>query len=340
MEQIVGKKTCHQSGCKILEGGSCLEGIDVTKDECAHFYLDEMDEIEMEEEDSSDKVEKKYVIHLFTGKEMSFSETSIITNSNDNRLIVVVGESGSGKTTLLAEYFINLQKGPFCDYLFAGSLTQIGFEERCFKATGTSEERFPKTERTKSKEFGFLHLALKSKDKITKPAHHFLFSDISGERFRDAKMSTTLMRELTVLKAADFVLFLIDGEKIADLNYRTLAIEDAKTFIQKALDEQIFDLNSNLKIALTKWDFLSEDSSFSFQTRIIKPFTDRFSSRLKSLEFTKIAARSKTKAVPPAMGLSELLSEWDKTDISFPTNKMDKTVKSDRAFHRFTFLKT
>jgi len=339
MEQTVEKKICHQAGCNILEGGSCLEGIDVTKNECPHFYLDETIEVEQEDE-SSEKPEKKRVFHLFTGKEMSFPETSIITNNYDCRLIVVVGESESGKTTLLAEYFINLQKGPFCKYLFAGSLTQIGFEERCFKATVASENISPKTERTKSLEFGFLHLALKHKDRMTVPARHFLFSDISGERFRDAKMSTTLMRELTVLKAADFVIFLIDGEKIADLNSRALTIENAKTFIQKALDEQIFDFNTNLKIALAKWDFLSEDSSFSFEAKIIKPFGERFSSRLKSLEFTKIAARSKTKKIHSGMGLCELLNQWDTTDIGLLTNEVENHVNSDRAFHRFTFPKT
>lgn len=339
MEQIVEKKICHQAGCKILEGGSCLEGIDVTKNECAHFYLDETNEVELEE-DSPKKLQKKHVVHLFTGKEMSFPETSIITNNNDCRLIIVVGESDSGKTTLLAEYFINLQKGPFCNYLFAGSLTQIGFEERCFQATVASENIAPKTERTKSMEFGFLHLSLKPKDKITYPAHHFLFSDISGERFREAKTSSTLMRELTVVNAADFVIFLINGEKIADLNIRALTIEDAKTFIQRALDEQIFDSSTKLKIVLTKWDCLCEDSSFNFETRIIKPFSERFSLRLKSLEFTKIAARSKNSKIPSGMGLCELLTEWVTSDLNLLTNKVENPVNSDRFFHRFTFLKT
>jgi len=339
MEQTVEKKICHQAGCNILEGGSCLEGIDVTKNECPHFYLDELNEGESEEKPHY-KPQKKNVIHLFTGKEMSFSETSIITHSKDCRLIVIVGESESGKTTLLAEYFVNLQKGPFCNYLFAGSLTQIAFEERCFEATIESGNKNPKTERTKSMEFGFLHLSLKHSDKIMEPARHFLFSDISGERFRDAKMSSTLMKELNVIKAADFVIFLIDGEKIADIGSRSLAIEDAKTFIQKALDEQIFDLNTNLKIALTKWDCLSEDSSFNFETRIIKPFSNRFSSRLKSVEFTKIAARSKNKNIVSGMGLCELLTEWDKTDLSLLINEAETPVSSDRAFHSFTFPKT
>lgn len=339
MEQTFEKKICHQAGCNILEGGSCLEGIDITKNECPHFYLDQMNEVELEDE-PLDKSQKKNVIHLFTGREMSFPETSIITNNIDCRLIVIVGESESGKTTLLAEYFVNLQKGPFCNYLFAGSLTQIAFEERCFEATIESGNKNPKTERTKSMEFGFLHLSLKHRDKIMNPARHFLFSDISGERFRDAKMSSTLMKELNILKAADFVIFLIDGEKIADISSRSLAIEDAKTFIQKALDEQIFDLNTNLKIALTKWDCLSEEPSFKFETRIIKPFSIRFSSRLKSFEFTKIAARSKNKKILSGLGLCELLTEWDNTDLSLSTNEVENPVNSDRAFHCFTFPKT
>src|ERR1700740_1548896 len=118
MEQTVRKKICHQVGCKILEGGSCLEGLDVSKSECPHFYLTEENENAEEKVEIEVKTKKKNVIHLFTGREMSFSETSVITNDNDCRLIMIVGESKSGKTTLLVEYFINFQKGPFCDYFF------------------------------------------------------------------------------------------------------------------------------------------------------------------------------------------------------------------------------
>jgi hypothetical protein len=337
MEKDVSEKKCHQPGCKILEGGSCLEGIDVNKDECPHFYLDVEKTNAAPKYETEIKPKKKKVVQLFTGKEMSFPETSVLTNNNNCRLIVIVGESESGKTTLLAEYFINFQKGPFCNYFFAGSFTQIGFEERCFKATIMSENKTPKTERTKSLEFGFLHLALKPENQLSEPAHQFLFSDISGERFRDAKMSTTLMKELTVLKAADFILFLLDGEKIADINNRALAIEEAKTFIQKALDENIIDTNTRLKIALAKWDFISEDSSFDFESRVVKPFTDRFAKRLKSLTFEKVAARSKTNKVPSSMGLKELLTEWDNEDLSIPVVQEERPIISQRKFQCFTF---
>jgi hypothetical protein len=129
MELINDKRVCHQEGCKILEGGSCLEGIDVTKDVCPHFYLESDNIDSVENINLNESQTKSNIIKLFTGKEMTFSETAILTNNNDVIFIEIVGESKSGKTTLLAEYFINFQKGLFNDYYFAGSMTQIGFEE-------------------------------------------------------------------------------------------------------------------------------------------------------------------------------------------------------------------
>lgn len=339
MEKTLGTKVCHQVGCKILEGGSCLEGLDITKEECPHFYLEEIEETEENDTVPSARIETKSVVQLFTGKEMSFNETALITNNEACKLIVIVGESKCGKTTLLAEYFINFQKGPFCNYLFAGSLTQIGFEKRCFEATIGSGNLTPRTQRTTSREFGFLHLALKTTETLTSPCKHFLFSDISGEMFRDAKTSTILMTELSILKSADFILFLLDGEKIADLNTRNFAIEEAKTFIQKALDERIIDDKTNLKIVLAKSDAVNEDASFNFESRIITPFSKRFSSRLRLLEFCKISARSKSNKVASGMGMCDLLRGWDEDEvITHSTKLMPKTiVNSDRAFHRFTF---
>lgn len=335
MEEVKNKKICHQTGCKILEGGSCLESIDVTKDECPHFYAD--DDTTRGEETKLPNNEKPGVgIRLYTGKEMTFAETSLVTNRYDSKLIAIIGESKSGKTTLLAEYFINFQKAPFGDYFYAGSLTQIGFEERCFYATVGSKAKRPDTGRTKSKEFSFLHLALKTKNKLSDDPVHFLISDISGERFREAKVSSAQMQELKILRAADFILFIIDGEKLADKSTRAVTIEDAKTFIQKALDERIFDKATKLKVAISKWDYLHSDASFSFDDKIVKAFTDRFASRLATLEFTQLAARSNHNSVKAGTGLHELLKGWEMDD-----NNAVKAVgmvqhNSDRAFHKYS----
>lgn len=330
------KKICHQPGCKILEGGSCLESIDVTKDECPHFYADSQND-DAKDDESNAPAKKSSSIKLFTGRELSFEEISIITNRYDCNLIAIVGESKSGKTTLLAEYYINLQKQPIKNFYFAGSKTQTGFEERCFYATVGSKAKKPDTGRTQSREFSFLHLAIKHQDELDKEPTHFLISDIWGERFREAKGSTALMKELKILKAADFVLFIIDGEKIATKATRALTIEEAKTFIQKALDENIFDSNTNLKVAVSKWDFLHSDSSFDFVDKIERVFKERFENRLGRIEFTKLAARSENTGVEAGYGLYDLLKSWKTKNT---TERISGTPEikqnSNRAFHKYS----
>jgi len=341
MEQTIKKKICDQPGCKILEGGSCLEGIDVVTAECPHFIHRELSNSTTEAPNSTSitkpfVLKKKTAVQLFTGRELSFNQISLIADCYDNRLIAIIGESGSGKTTLLAEFFTSFQRGAFCTYLFAGSYTQIGFEERAFHATLASGNLKPKTERTKSKEFSFLHLSIKRDDQLSAPASHLLFSDISGETIRDAKTSTILMRSLKTLKSADFILFLIDGEKLANLSTRSLAIEDAKMFIQKAIDENIFDNKTILKVAISKWDFLSDDSSFDWQTKIEHPFRQRFEKALGLLEFTRIAARSENPKIPAAYGICDLLNGWLSYDFSEELLLKEEVQKSSRVFHNYT----
>lgn len=334
------KKICHQPGCKILEGGSCLESIDVTKDECPHFYAESQND-EVIDDKNNIQAKQSTSIKLFTGRELSFEEISMITNRYDSTLIAIVGESKSGKTTLLAEYYINLQKQPIKDFYFAGSKTQTGFEERCFYATVGSKAKKPDTGRTQSREFSFLHLALKHQDELDEEPTHFLISDIWGERFREAKGSTALMKELKILKAADFVLFIIDGEKIATKATRALTIEEAKTFIQKALDENIFDLNTNLKVAVSKWDFLHSDSSFDFSDKIERVFKERFKSRLGKIEFTKLAARSENIGLEAGYGLYDLLKSWKNKCANKQTSEISEIKQSSsRAFHKYSLPNT
>lgn len=334
------KKICHQLGCKILDGGSCLESIDVTKDECPHFYAESQSDGVIDDKNNI-QVKQSTSVKLFTGRELSFEEISMITNRYDSTLIVIVGESKSGKTTLLAEYYINLQKQPIKDFYFAGSKTQTGFEERCFYATVGSKAKKPDTGRTQSREFSFLHLALKHQDELDDEPTHFLISDIWGERFREAKGSTALMKELKILKAADFVLFIIDGEKIATKETRALTIEEAKTFIQKALDENIFNLNTNLKVAVSKWDFLHSDSSFDFSDKIERVFKERFESRLGKIEFTKLAARSENTGLEAGYGLYDLLKSWKNKRVNKQTSQIPEIEQSSsRSFHKYSLPNT
>jgi ATPase subunit of ABC transporter with duplicated ATPase domains len=70
-------------------------------------------------------------IRLYSGEELSLKDVNLVTHKYLYKLILIIGDTDSGKTTLLATLYDLFQIAPFKDYLFAGSLTQIGFETRC-----------------------------------------------------------------------------------------------------------------------------------------------------------------------------------------------------------------
>ena len=105
------------------------------------------------------------------------------------------------------------------------------------------------------------------------------------------------------------------------------------------LDEQIFNLNTKLNIAIAKCDYIIDDLSFSYESRIINPFSNKFKTRLKSLEFTEIAARSKNQRIKQGKGLCELIKEWDSLNINDSNIVTDKSMNYQKPFHYFTFPK-
>ena len=278
-------------------------------------------------------------IELYSGEELSLKDISKVTYKFPYKLILIIGDFDSGKTTLLATIFDLFQIGSFKEFLFAGSLTMVGFEKRCHLSRVASGLTVPDTERTKSIEFSFLHLSIKKKNSQRKKALSLLLSDVSGERFKQARNSLNSMQEMGFIKNAEHTIMIIDGGKMADLKQRRLEIFNAQTFIDMALQAGNFNENTNLNIILSKWDLLSEDPSFNFYEIIEKSFNERYSGKIKSIKYSKIAARplKRVDNINLGFGLHELLNEWCDTKKStlnlFPTLKSTRTMNNYKYIH-------
>ncbi|MBB5439164.1 hypothetical protein HDC92_002851 [Pedobacter sp. AK017] len=312
-----GLKKCDQEDCTVKKDGKCLEGIeDLTQ--CPHFYLDENiagldDDSAIEDNGQSPSTSLKPVItntfKLFKGEEFKLNELTQVSYRYPVDKIFILGEQDSGKTTILATLFEMFQVGVFNKLHFAGSLTQIGFEKRCFYSRLASGNSDYDTERTKSDEFRFLHLALKH-DPNSKKALHLLISDIAGEKVQRAKGNTNDMKDLEVITDSVHISYIIDGEKL--LNARTVqsVLTQAKTFIRKAIDEQIFTKSIRLSIIVSKWDVLDE-INFDFESLIVAPFTRDFNDNFMDLSFLQIAVRPRTFVkYKLGHGLSKLMDLW------------------------------
>ena len=331
------KRKCKQDACTVSTDGKCLEGLD--PDKCPHhFYLKSEDELASNSESSDKSSESNKSIPLFNGVALTSKETPLITYKVPCEKIFIVGESGCGKTTFLATIFDSFQKAPINNIFYAGSYTQIGFEERCHLSRLISNAAVPDTEKTSTREFKFLHLAVKKLGHLEKPALNFLISDISGERLQLARDSSSAIQELNILDTATDIIYIIDGEKLSDRKTRQATLFNAYTFIRRSLDDNILGPAIDLKIVISKWDTLCNDTSFDFDSVIVKYFKEQFGGRFKSLSFAKVAARPKKAIgeVTYGYGVFELLNEWvEKAFDPVIENYIVEKHKGERYFDNF-----
>lgn len=326
---------CDQEDCPVRDNGKCLEGLDI--ESCSHFYLSEPEE-DLLNDYSIKNPNIKETFKLFDGNDLSIDEIKLITYAYKYNLIVIIGESDSGKTTLLASIFDLFQIGGFSNFAFSGSLTSVGFERRCHFSRESSKAELPDTEKTRSQDFNFLHLAIKKINELNKPSRHLLLSDISGERFRDATSSSSFMKDLEVLKYSDHIIFLLDGKRLADKFTRTLVLANSHQFIRRAIDVGIFDSNTEITIVTSKYDLVASIEDFKFDEIVKIPFETKFSSKLKKIEFLNIAARPNNQAngFSFGYGVESLLSSWI-TLKSHPFNENRENIFYDRYFDNYKF---
>ena len=312
-ENVIGK--CAKEGCTAGEDGKCLEGFE-TLEECPDFEVTPVEGAgeDLRVDTPEDVVIKTQMIDLPSGMELSPETSFEITRASPARVLILAGSADSGKTTLLSSIYDCFQKGPFANYLFSGSQTLMGFERRCHLSRIASERNKADTERTKpTTELQFLHIKVRSTN-LAKTAQDLLLSDLSGEIFRLIKDSTEECKELEIVKRADRLILLIDGEKLSNVNLRQTAYVDSASLLRSFLDAGMLDKSSLVDVLFTKWDLVKgSENSFEvkqFVKHVLLEIKERFETRLSRLRFYCVAARPEKNVLPFAYGLERVFSRW------------------------------
>ena len=265
-----------------------------------------------------------------------------VTRAAPTRLIVLAGEVDSGKTTILSALYDRFQRGPFAGYLFAGSRTLIAFEQRCHMARVTSLRSTPATKRT---ELGtrdqLLHLRVRQAA-MTNAPQDLLFTDLSGEAFRDAKNSPEGCRSLPMLLRADHFVLLVDGRQLLDPGTRQVALADARAILRSCLDAEMLSSRTLVDILFTKKDLLlgdgaSQQKAMKFIDEIAKPeFRRHFADRVGRLRMFDVAARPEDNSLELAYGLDSVLPSWvQDSRANTETELSAASPTSGREFDRF-----
>lgn len=291
----------------------------------------------------SEQVASVEMIDLPDGEALNLEGAKVITQASLTRLILFAGAPDSGKTTLLTSIYESLQWGPFAGYIFAGSRTLLGFEERCHLGRIASERMTADTERTKLEPGQYpqlLHLRVRE-DNLVRPVQNLLLSDLPGETFRLAKDSTEECVKLSVLRRADHFVLLLDGKKLSRIESRAEVMADGTSLLRSCLDAELLGKRSLVDVLFTKWDAIErspdKEKAEAYTTLGKKQMKDRFEARVGRLRFFRVAARPEEKSdLPFAYGLSQVFPSWvEESSLFLTTNQNKKSPQWASEFDRY-----
>lgn len=338
---------CKVANCENPRGGPCYEGL--KPEECPNrFQLEDApgaQAVTAATPALTVSIPAKAApaaedITFSSGFPMLLREARVITEQHDARLVVVMGEKDAGKTTLLAELHHQFLTAPYAGFLFAGSRTLVGFEEKCFYSRIESGGEEDDTERTKHMDVRVLHLALRDEQRRG-PATHLLFADVSGERFRQIRGSREEAGEFApLLKRADRIALLVDGERLADVKTRQMSSTQPKTLIRGLLEAGALDGHSFIDVVFAKWDAVLAAKAEDVAGQLEGILKRDHAPRLGQMHFHRVSSRRKHDVpIEEGLGLDGLLRAWTAKKALRPAQTRTPAVFSERSFFRFSNLK-
>lgn len=277
----------------------------------------------------------------YEGVAVPLEESHQLANAFPTRVVLMMGEKSAGKTTLLAEIHHAYLKAPFAGFLFAGSKSLIGFEERCFLSRLKSGKTEEDTERTKSADIKLLHMALAPA--AAPHAHtHLLFTDVSGERFKEIRSSVDEARELApLIRRANDIVLLIDGDRLTVAKTQMMTQTNATVLLRCLLEAGGLSDASSLHVVVSKWDFVvarsAEDRAEQLEQSI-----RRVTPTLVP-HFHRVAARITNQVdIVPGFGLDGLVNDLMRTRVRQSSPSFDSTSvhTNGRWYERYRFPRT
>src|SRR5216684_4277051 len=287
MPEASQTKVCPREGCEVPLEGRCVDGFDPWT-ECPYFSGKLAPAVEVGHSDV-----KVATVRLREGQALTVEEAESVMQAESTRVIVVGGATGSGKTTLITSIYESFLDAPFAGYLFSGSVTLPGFERACHEGRVTSGRGASDTKRTNPRlGIRFYHLQVVAQS-VARLRSQLLIADMSGELFREARDASEDARKLGVLRRADRLTFLLDGEKLANPLERSVAYHDTRTILRSLAEERLFGKRTELDLVFAKWDRIEKEGAETrdYLRMIQGELSSLMQPSISRLRFFSVAAR-------------------------------------------------
>lgn len=242
---------CSNPECQVATTGKCLEGL--PPEECTHCT--ESSNANKEPEIIAEELNDSSEIKVQSGDILNIKEATNVLHSNQTTVISLLGSVGAGKTTFSISLYNAFLHCPFDKWNFCGSLTLPAFEMRSHPSRMECENPVPETNRTPySDGLGFLHITVQNKEDYRK--NHILISDRTGEFYRAVANSAEKCEGIYDLSRADYTLYLVDGEKLANEKMRHGEKSEVLMLLATLIHEKVIGAQHRIGLVLTKYDLV------------------------------------------------------------------------------------
>ncbi len=194
-----------------------------------------------------------------SGRALSLQETYNVMAIENTVSVVLIGPSESGKTTIETTLYQLFQRGKVLNFLFAGSKTLQGYEERAFYTRVISREKVSATPRTsRGLQEVFLHLCLFDEQKKHKT--NYLFADLSGEEIQTYIADVDgLTQNMPFMRQTNNYTVILDGERLSKKNQRNGVFDETSTMLRTIFDAGLYSSSTKLQIVISKYDIIEEN---------------------------------------------------------------------------------
>jgi hypothetical protein len=243
---------------------------------------------------------------------LSVEEADELLRWRPATLVAVIGERKSGKTTLITEIYERFLRGPFAGQLFSYSQTLLGFEKKSYPSRADSRAEKPDTTRTSTRDgLRFFHLGLVSNS--SRRRADILITERAGEVYRSARDRPADSKALLELAKARTVVFILDGERVANDKTRAEAFASIRGMIRAFSDAGAIPAGTEIQLVTTKFDLLAGDEAADalaalseFEERLVRSYSGRFA----KITHWRTAARDPKGQMEPCWGVPPVLQSW------------------------------
>ena len=247
-----GKGTCSKPDCTVADTGICLVG-HATPQLCEFYSIQSVVPILAKQADSDSDAPEGRGFH--SGVELGTEDLLPISTASYAHVIGLVGAYNAGKTCFLLSLYMMASRQLLPNgYLFAGSLTLQGFEDRARRLREWKGGALPKqladhTSSTEERKPGFLHLNLTSGDRRLQ----LLLPDLPGEWTKSLIKQGDDIQSWSFLNRADGIIIVLDGTELVGAE-RIVHLTRAKHLLHRLRDSVHVPTDMPMVLLISKAD--------------------------------------------------------------------------------------